>query len=459
VPSGDSSQQAPASAPTPIPAGTVAVAQTGQPAANKAIEVRVTNMRTAPAVGGATAEQGREFVIVDSAWKNLLPLVPVNRKKAQDRTAGMGALGMGGGATAEDKAKDAANTTMEPMKFEIGPMPKHVWLVADGFAEEIDVPATNATDGHLPTGTLGIPALNDVRSGSLVYQARANAQALSLLVLDSANGHLLVPIKGAPAALASSLGGTSRANEFVDLALTGATWADPPADAPGMKTLVVGLKGISRQNAIVDVPFAEFGFLQTDQGCIAQPDDHSPAVTRSLAPTGRFPPFAPSAGQLAFTVPADTRSAALLIRLQQGGPIDLAVLGDGKPRWPSPDATITDGDILRVLKLPGYAAPAGLPAPASGKERVALDLVVENLRSGSGIELQTSQQFRLVGPDGTRYEPSSDSDNVPCRLTGGAVVPAGGARRFTLVYDVPPGQALQFEYRGFEVKSKLVKVR
>jgi hypothetical protein len=41
----------------------------------------------------------------------------------------------------------------------------------------------------------------------------------------------------------------------------------------------------------------------------------------------------------------------------------------------------------------------------------------------------------------------------------GDVVPAGIARRFTPVYDVPPGQPLQFDYLGFNVKSELVNVR
>ena len=114
--------------------------------------------------------------------------------------------------------------------------------------------------------------------------------------------------------------------------------------------------------------------------------------------------------------------------------------------------------MLRVLKLPGTAVPAGLPAAPPGSERIALDLVVENLRSGAGIDLQLKEQFRLVGPDGKRYAPAGDSTKVPCRLTGN-VVPAGVARRFSLIYDVPPGQPLQFEYRGFNLKSELVKVR
>jgi hypothetical protein len=209
----------------------------------------------------------------------------------------------------------------------------------------------------------------------------------------------------------------------------------------------------------VDVPFGEYAFLQTGQGCLIEPDARAAGLTRQLAPTGRFLPFVPSEGQLAFTVPADTKSAALLVRLQRGGPIDLAVMGTVRPAWPSPDATIKDGDVLRVLRLPGTAVPAGVPAAPSGSERIALDLVVENLRPGSGIELQANQQFRLVTPDGKRIEPSRDSAMAPCRLTGGGVVPASGTRRFTLVYDVPPGQPLQFEYRGFNAKSELVKVR
>jgi hypothetical protein len=161
---------------------------------------------------------------------------------------------------------------------------------------------------------------------------------------------------------------------------------------------------------------------------------------------------------LAFVVPADSRSATFLLRVQQGGSLDLPVIAGAKPAWPSPQSTISDGDVLRVLRLPGTAVPPGVPPAPSGSERIALDLVVENLRAGTGIDLQPDQQFRLVTPDGKRIEPSGDSAHAPCSLTGD-VVPAGSSRRFTLVYDVPPGQPLQFEYRGFNVKSELVKVR
>ena len=454
-PAGESS-----SAPPPAAVAPVAVAQVGQPLSNKTVEVRVVGVRSVPSVGGQTAGQGREFIVVDTSWKNIIPLAKVNRKKASDRTAGAGSLGFGGGATAQDKAQDEANTTLEPTRFEIGPLTKHVWLVTDGpRAEVLDVDATKETPGHLGPDSIGIPALNDVKTGSLVYEAPANSQSLSLLVLDSINGHMLIPIRGTAPRPASGLGGVSRSNAAVDLAVTGANWSNGPADRPGTRTLIVGVKGISRQEAIADIPFGEYGFLQTDQGCMARPENKSESVARPLSPMGRFPPFAPSEGQLAFVVPADTKSATLLLRVRdRAGSLDLPVIGNTKPSWPAPEAIVTDGDVLKVHRLPGIAVPAGVPPASSGSERIALDLVVENLRAGDGIDLQLDQQFRLVTPDGKRIEPSADSAHAPCSLTGD-VVPAGSSRRFTLVYDVPPGQPLQFEYRGFNVKSELVKIR
>ena len=200
------------------------------------------------------------------------------------------------------------------------------------------------------------------RTGSLVYEAPANSQSLSLLVLDSINGHMLIPIRGAAPRTASGLGGASRSNSAVDLAVTGVNWSDGPADRPGTRTLIVGVKGISRQEAIADIPFGEFGFLQTDQGCMAGPENRAEGVSRPLSPMGRFPPFAPSEGQLAFVVPADSKGATLLLRVRdRAGSLDLPVVGNAKPSWPSPEATITDGDVLKVHRLPGTAVPAGVP--------------------------------------------------------------------------------------------------
>jgi hypothetical protein len=439
----------------PIPPGLVAVAQPGQPISNKAIELQFTELSTAPAIGSRKAADGREFVVVTTAWKSLVPPQKVNRKKVQDRTAGMGSLGFGGGATAKDKAEDEANTTLEDVPFEIGPLTQKVWLIANGAAEGIDVPATNATEGHLPPQTLRLPAQNAVQSGPLVFQASADATSLALLVLDSVNGHLLVPIKGAAPVMVASLGDGARSNDLVDLAVTGTSWADAAPSIPGTKTLVVSLRGISRQIAIAQIPFGSFSFLQTNQGCVAQPEARAPQLAQPLAPMGAFLPFVPSNGQLAFTVPAETQGATLLLRLRQGGSIDLPVLGDGSALKPPTVATHADGTVLRVHVVGTSAPPEGLVRPKPGFAPLVVDYVVENLKAGVGLDLQPAPQFALADPQGEKYTPDRASQQLPCRLTGANTVPAGGWRRFSLLYVVPAGQPLTLQYKGFESAGTL----
>jgi len=445
----------------PAPAVTpVTVARTGQPVANNAIELRVTNVRTASSIGNRTAAQGREFVMIDTAWKNLLQPQRVTRKAAEDRTQGAGGLGFGGGTGAKERAEEEANTTIESVRFQVSPLTNYLWLLVDGrLAEAIDTEATDAVNGHLPTDILEIEKFQEVRTGSVAFQAPANAQALALLFLDTNHGHVVLPIKGAPPRLASSLGGPSHANEFVDLTLTGASWAEGAAKDPGMRTLVLTIKGISLQNAMVDMPFGEFASLQTDQGCIAQPDEQSPAVLRPLAPVGRFIPLAPNEGQLAFTLPAATRGATFVFRASQGKPIEFPVLGDASPQRPATRATVTDGSTLK-LHLVGTlsGAPAGVEPPESGREYIVVDYLVENLHATQGLELQPAEQLALVDGAGEHHAPDAASDRLPCRLTGAGVVPAGGWRRFSLLYTVPAGQPLIVEYRGFESSGKL-KVR
>ena len=93
-----------------------------------------------------------------------------------------------------------------------------------------------------------------------------------------------------------------------------------------------------------------------------------------------------------------------------------------------------------------------------GREFVIVESSWKNIIPKVKVNRKKAQDRTGGTPDGKRYPPSPDSAHAPCRLAG-RVVPAGSARRFTLVFDVPPGQPLQMEYRGFTVKSELVKVR
>jgi hypothetical protein len=127
-------------------------------------------------------------------------------------------------------------------------------------------------------------------------------------------------------------------------------------------------------------------------------------------------------------------------------------------RKPPATATHEDGKVLRVNIVGTSTPPAGLTPPREGLEHLVVDYMVENLKAGSGLELQPAPQFALADDQGTKYPPDKASQQLPCRLTGAGVVPAGGWRRFSLLYTVPAGQPLTVQYRGFESAGSL-KVR
>lgn len=122
--------------------------------------------------------------------------------------------------------------------------------------------------------------------------------------------------------------------------------------------------------------------------------------------------------------------------------------------------TIDDGSTLKLHVLPSPAKPASLPAPASGREFVVLDVVIENLDAKRGIDFQGTMQLRLVDPAGAFIQPSSPlSSTLTCALGDTGVIPAGGPRRFACVYDVPAGMPRKLQYRGFEKDEVTVAIK
>jgi hypothetical protein len=200
-------------------------------------------------------------------------------------------------------------------------------------------------------------------------------------------------------------------------------------------------------------------FLQTDRGCVAQPERDTSGLVRPFGDTGSFLPTSQNEGQILFLVPDDTKNARLIVTPVRGGQITLSTGGDFTPFWPAPAHTIQDGSTMKVHVLPAPARPATLPPPAAGREQVLLDVVVENLSATQGIEFQGTQQLRLVDPAGGFIQPSSLSNQLPCRLGDTGVIPTASARRFMLVYDVPAGTPRRLQYRGFDNPEAFVDLK
>ena len=392
-------------------------------ATTKAVELSVENVELVTALGERAAPPGETFVVVHTVWKNLSPAGP----------AGAGPL--------------------TPAAYVVPSLARRLWLLADGrSAEPIDEAATRTLSGALPVGALTVPAGSEVLRGAVAFRAAANTSYLALVLLDAAAGDALVAVKGRPvdAPPVPSLGAAQQ-NETLALVSTEARWSEnAPPPPPGFRYFTLGLRGTGRTpDDLVAIDLGASGFLQTDQGFVAEPEQAT-WLRRPFARPAVFLRNYPNEGQLAFLIPAGSDKVRFLLRPRSGGTIDLPVAGEFTPAWPQPTGIITDGTTLRVLRLPPPDLPADLPAPAAGRRFLAVDVLIENLRTAQPIEFQIDRQLRVLDAGGVVYSPAPESSRLPYRPTGSAVVPAAAARRFQTLYLVPSTEPLRLEYRGFE---------
>ena len=167
----------------------------------KAVELRVEGYQATDTINGRHARPGSTFVIVDTTWKNVIPLARVEHK-APDRTSGAGNLGFGAAGKKPETGPDTS--TMESTPYVVPEVPRHLWLLSDGrFADPIDVAATTATADHLPTTTFTIAKLGDVLRGKMVFEAPAAAEYQALQFLDTQVRARPDPAQGDEAACAA----------------------------------------------------------------------------------------------------------------------------------------------------------------------------------------------------------------------------------------------------------------
>jgi hypothetical protein len=441
-----------------VPAGQSATAAPGSmTVTTKAIELRVEGVRTEAEIGGRLARPGYEFVIVDTSWKNIIPLQLMDKTARSPTDVG----GLGSFGNNKRPETDPAKMTMEPTAYIVPELRNHFWLLSDErFADTVDAQAQSAVPEHLPPGGFTLAKFEETLRGTLVFESPANAAYRALQFYDNTHGHALIPLSGSKPATPPPLIGAVQQNELMQLGVSEAGFGPAGREAPaGQKYYTVGLRGVSLSPTdIVHLPLSQIVFLQTESGCVSQPQRDITELTRPFGDYGAFLPTAPNEGQVTFLVPDDTQAVRLLIVPLLGSRLELPTGPDFALAWPEPVQTIEDGSTLRVLVLPTPARAPALPPPEPGRERVVLDVVVENLVPSQGIEFQGRQQLRLTDPAGSFIQPLPLATQLPCSLGEMDVVPGGHARRFTAVYDVPSGMPLRLQYRGFEVNELTVEI-
>jgi hypothetical protein len=251
--------------------------------------------------------------------------------------------------------------------------------------------------------------------------------------------------------------GPPRQNNLLRLKVTRSGF-DPaaPAAPPGQRYYTIALHGVGRSRSDVGIDVQRFVFAQDERGCMSRPEADAPWLKHPLSATAVFTAEKPTEGQIAFAVPDDSKQIRVLIAPAEIDALAVPAGEDFTPSWPDPVSTIEDGTTLRVLVLPRGESSAGNSPPAAGRMRVVLDFVIENLKSTQGIEFTTSQQLRLVDPEGKFVQLDASTKTLGCRLEDGDVIPPGQARRFMAAYEFPAGAPLRLQYRGFEVEEASV---
>ena len=263
----------------------------------KAIELRVEGVERLPRVGTRDARPGYEFVVVDTSWKNIIPLTPIDKNaSASSPTAGLSGFG-----TAKRPPPDPANIVMKPTAYVVPMLADQVWLMTDGrFADTVDLDAQTAVPGHLSPQGFSIPEFEQVLRGKLVFEAPKGAAFQALQFFDTNHGHARIPLVGTAPGPAPSAG-PARQNELVDVSLTEARAVGDAVN--GRRRWIVGLRGTSRSpKDIVKIPL-QFVFAQSDRGCLASPERDAAGLTRPFVDRASFPPAGANEGQLAFSAP------------------------------------------------------------------------------------------------------------------------------------------------------------
>ena len=453
APAPEPAATAPVDASAPIEASGPTLATGAMSATTQAVEIKVEGLTTASQINGRQARPGHEFVIVSASFRNVIPLKPVDKSASRSPVGGLSGFGAG------QRPAEPGNVTMEPTPYQVPMLRKQFWLFTDErYADTVDLDAQAAMPDAFPVNGFGIAKLDDVVRGKLIFEAPAGQRYRTFQFYDNAHGHALIALGGTKPAPAPVVG-TPAQNEILQLTLASAGFSEAGPAPAGLRRYDVAVRGTSRSAAsIMEIQPQQFVFLQNEGGCIATPERNAAGLNRPMGEAGSFPPTSPNETQLGFFVPDNTKHTRLLVLPSGSTGIALPTAGFALS-WPTPQQSIDDGSTLKLHLLPSPPRPASLPSPAAGRDFVVLDVVLESQKPRQGIDFQTTQQLRLTDGAGAFISPSPISHQLSCRIDDVGVIPAGHARRFQLVYDVPASSRFKLQYRGFERDEVLLEIK
>jgi hypothetical protein len=312
--------------------------------------------------------------------------------------------------------------------------------------------ATNELSAPLPLKNLTLPEYEDELEGAIAFRSyKEEINSLLLVFFDFEQGHIQVPLMKLSETKEEIPALITQENEYLKISFYG---IKPQGD---ISLIDLGVESVSKGN-VVDLDFGRNVFLIED-GIYQYEALETEEIPFSLYGFTRFIPYWERRGYLAFKIPPIQKNLSLLVNIPRAKPLSFN-LNPNIPisPLPQPVAIITDGEIAKIDIL-GLTRAGMIKEhyPEKDQQYLILDIIAHCIPLNQGnLILQSGKQFILMDQSGNKYYISEVTQIIPHSIKSEQIIPAGTARRFNLVYEVPLNiQKITLYYRGFTLEENI----
>ncbi len=412
---------------------------------NRGIELTVFDYQLKEYIGEEEADSDEVFIIISTLWQNIIP--PVKKEISKSKDKGVGGLGFG---TPKPQKQTQEAELFTP--YLVPNLRDNVYLIINNkHIIQIDE-VTNELSAPLPLKNLTLSEHEDELEGAIVFRSyKEEINSLLLVFFDFNQGHIQIPLVELVEAKEEIPAPITQENEYLKISFYG---IKPQGD---ISLIDLGVESVSKGN-VVDLDFGRNVFLIED-GLYQYEALETEEIPFSLYGLTRFIPYWERRGYLAFKNPPIQKNLSLLLNIPRAKPLSF----DLNPNIPislppQPVAAIVDGEVAKIDIL-GLTRASMIEGqyPEKDQQYLILDIITHCIPLNQGnLILQSEKQFILLDQLGNKYSMSKVTQITPHGIKLEQSVPAGTARRFNLVYEVPPNiQKITLYYRGFTLEENI----
>jgi len=412
---------------------------------NQGIELTVFDYQLKECIGEEETNSDEVFIIISTLWQNIIP--PQKKEISQSKDKGAGSLGFG-----ISKSQEQTQEVELFTPYLVENLQDNMYLIINNkHIAQIDE-VTNELPNPLPLKALTLPEYEDELEGAIVFRSyKEEINSLLLVFFDFEQGHIQIPLVELSETKEEIPALITQENEYLKVSFY-------EIKTQGDIFLIdLGVESVSKGN-VVDLDFGRNVFLIED-GLYQYEALETEEIPFSLYGFTRFIPYWERRGCLVFKTPSLQKNLSLLLNIPRTKPLSFNLNPEiSISPLPQPLSTIIDGEIAKIDIL-GLTRASMIKGyyPEKDQQYLILDIITGCIPFDQGnLILQSGEQFILLDQSGNKYPISEVTQIIPHGIKLEQIVPAGTARRFNLVYEVPLDiQKITLYYRGFTLEKNI----